>query len=78
MKKMMVKSALIACVTLLLLSILVEVTEAARTRPPRLPETSLARPAPPADSVAYPQECPCCKWGYSGPFFLCQMICCKI
>ncbi|OVA02369.1 hypothetical protein BVC80_9099g172 [Macleaya cordata] len=30
------------------------------------------------DNVAVnPQACPCCKWGWSGPFYLCQMICCQ-
>ncbi|KAI3885411.1 hypothetical protein MKX03_036303 [Papaver bracteatum] len=71
MKKMMFKSVLIACITLLLLTALTEVTDAAR----RTPHKAVA-----TDSVAYPQECPCCQWGYSGypnKFYLCQKICCK-
>ncbi|KAI3997791.1 hypothetical protein MKX01_007678 [Papaver californicum] len=71
--KMMIKSVLVACITLLLLAVLIEVTDAAR----RSPHGSKAAAT---DSVAYPQECPCCKWGYSGypnKFYLCQMICCK-
>ncbi|KAI3879977.1 hypothetical protein MKW92_022756 [Papaver armeniacum] len=78
MKKMMVKSVLVACIALLLLTAL---TDAAR-----VPQAALVTESAPAatgsksvatDGVAYPQACPCCRWGYSGPFYLCQMICCK-
>ncbi|RZC68679.1 hypothetical protein C5167_032565 [Papaver somniferum] len=71
--KMMIKSVLIACITLLLLTALTEVTDAAR-------RTGRGSKAVATNSVAYPQECPCCQWGYSGypnKYYLCQKICCK-
>ncbi|KAI3885441.1 hypothetical protein MKX03_036333 [Papaver bracteatum] len=82
MKKMSVKSVLVACITLFLLTSL---TDAARVPPLRGPASLVTGYSPAStgskavatDGVAYPQECPCCKWGYSGPFYLCQMICCK-
>ncbi|KAI3926065.1 hypothetical protein MKW98_028201 [Papaver atlanticum] len=88
MKKMMLKSVLITCITLLLLTALTEVTDGARRTPHRSKAvaTDAARRTPhgskavATDSVAYPQECPCCQWGYSGypnKYYLCQKICCK-
>ncbi|KAI3995828.1 hypothetical protein MKX01_038679, partial [Papaver californicum] len=62
MKKMMLKSVLVACITLLLLAVLTQVTDAARTSP-HGPTTlvtgstasATGSKAVATDSVAYPQ-----------------------